>query len=141
MKKLILILLIGFLTYHSIHAQKSAYVALDIIRVKNGLWNEALYFFENNWKVYREEAIKQGIISSYQMLVNKADSVTNNIILITQYPDSSSYQKSEENFRPIMKKIRPGGPNYLNEKRRNDFVQTLVFNSYVVWIDDEAKRK
>src|SRR5688572_6879943 len=124
MKKLILLWVIGTLSYHSTHAQKNAYVALDIIKVKNGLWNEALYFFENNWKVYREDAIKQGIISSYQMLVNKADSVTNNIILMTQYPDSLSYQKSEENFRPIMKKIRPTGPIYLNEKRRNDIIQT-----------------
>jgi hypothetical protein len=141
MKKLILILLIGTLSYPSSHAQKNAYVALDIIHVKNSLWNEALYFFENNWKVYRQEAIKQGIISSYQLLVNKADSVSNNIILITQYPDSLSYQKSEENFRPIMKKIRSTGPIYLNEKRRNDIIETVFSNTYKVWIDDEEQRK
>lgn len=97
MKKLILLLLTGFLSYQQTHAQKTSYVAMDIIKVKNGLWNEALYFFENNWKTYREDAIKQGIISSYQMLVNKADSVSNNIVLITEYPDSLSYRKSEEN--------------------------------------------
>lgn len=141
MKKLNLLILLGFLFYQQTYAQKASYVAMDIIKVKNGLWNEALYFFENNWKVYREEAIKQGIISSYQMLVNKADSVSNNIILITEYPDSLSYLKSEENFRPILKKLRPEGPAYLNEKRRNDFVQTIIFNWYKVWTDDKDKRK
>lgn len=141
MKKLILLLLTGFLAYQQTHAQKTSYVAMDIIKVKNGLWNEALYFFENNWKTYREDAIKQGIISSYQMLVNKADSVSNNIVLITDYPDSLSYRKSEENFRPILKKIHPDGPIYLNEKRRNDFMQIEVFNWYRVWTDNKDKRK
>jgi len=141
MKKLALLLLIGFLSYQQSYAQKTSYVAMDIIKVKNGLWNEALYFFENNWKVYREDAINQGIISSYQMLVNKADSVSHNIILITEYPDSLSYRKSEENFRPILKKFRPDGPVYLNEKRRNDFVQTVVFNWYRVWTDNKEKCK
>lgn len=141
MKKLILLLLTGFLSYQQTHAQKTSYVAIDIIKVKNGLWNEALYFFENNWKTYREDAIKQGVISSYQMLVNKADSVSNNIVLITEYPDSLSYRKSEENFRPILKKIHPNGPIYLNEKRRNDFMQIEIFNWYRVWTDNKDKRK
>lgn len=133
MKKLGLLLLVGCLPYQQTHAQKSAYVAMDIVKVRDGLWNEALYFFENNWKVFREDAIKQGIINSYQILVNNADSVSNNIILITQYSDSLSYTKSEENFRPILQKIRPTGPIYLNEKRRNDFMEIVVYNWYKVW--------
>ncbi|RFS18472.1 hypothetical protein [Emticicia sp. C21] len=141
MKKLALLLLIGFMAYQPSYAQKDAYVIMDIVKVKNGLWNEALYFFENNWKLYREDAIKQGIISSYKLLVNKADSVSNNIVLITEYPDSLSYRKSEENFRPILKKFRPNGPAYLNEKKRNDFMEIVVFNSYRVWTDDKEKRK
>jgi hypothetical protein len=141
MKKLILLLLTGFLSYQQSYAQKDSYVIMDIVKVKNGLWNDALYFFENNWKLYREEAIKQGIISSYKLLVNKADSVSNNIVLITEYPDSLSYRKSEENFRPILKKIRPDGPAYLNENKRNDFMEIVVFNSYKVWTDDKEKRK
>ena len=141
MKKLTLLLLIVFLSYQQSHAQKDSYVIMDIAKVKNGLWNEALYFFENNWKIYREEAIKQGIISSYKLLVNKADSVTNNIILITEYPDSLSYRKSEENFRPILKKFRHNGPAFLNEKKRNDFMEIVVFNTYRVWTDDKEKRK
>jgi hypothetical protein len=63
MKKLILLLLTGFLSYQQAHAQKTSYVAMDIVKVKDGHWKEALYFFENNWKIYREDAIKQGIIS------------------------------------------------------------------------------
>ena len=110
---------------------------MDNVKVKNGLWNEALYFYDNNWKVYRLDAIKKGIISSYQMLVNRADSTSNYIVLLTQYPDSLSFAKSEENFRPILKKLRPDGPAYLNEKRRNDFAETIAFSSYKVWIDDK----
>jgi hypothetical protein len=141
MKKLILLMLMGLLSLQKAHAQKDAYVIMDIVKVKNGLWNEALYFFENNWKVFREDAIKQGVISSYQMLANKADSVSNSIVLITEYSDSLSYRKSEENFRPILKKLRPDGPIYLNEKRRNDFMEIVVFNVYRVWTDDKEKRK
>lgn len=140
MKKLLLLLLVAFIPTQQTNAQKTPFVALDIIKVKNGLWKEAIYFFENNWKVYREDAIKQGIISSYQMLVNRADSVSNNIILITQYPDSLAYVKSEESFRPILKKLRPDGPIYMNQKQRKDFMETVVFNSYKLWIDDKRKR-
>ncbi len=141
MKKLILLSLVAFMPTQQTNAQKTPYVALDIIKIKNGLWEEALFFFENNWKVYREDAIKQGIISSYQLLINRADSVSNNIILITQYPDSLAYVKSEENFRPILKKLRPNGPIHLNEKQRKDFMEIVVFNGYKVWIDDKEKRK
>jgi hypothetical protein len=141
MKKPIFLFLAGLLAYQQVQAQKDAYVIMDIVKVKNRYWNEALYFFENNWKIYREEAVKQGIISSYQMLVNKADSLSNHIILITQYPDSLAYRKSEENFRPILKKFRPDGPAYLNEKKRNDFMEIVVFNTYRVWTDDKDKRK
>jgi len=49
--------------------------------------------------------------------------------------------KSEESFRPILKKLRPDGPIYLNDKRRNDFIQTLAFNGYKVWIDNKEKQK
>lgn len=136
-----LLLLVGSMSPQQTNAQKASYVALDIIKVKDGLWKEALFFFENNWEVYRQDAIKQGIISSYQLLINRADSVSNNIILITQYPDSLAYVKSEESFRPILKKLRPDGPIYLNDKRRNDFIQTLAFNGYKVWIDNKEKQK
>lgn len=141
MKKLSVLLMVCYLSCRQVYAQKEAYVIMDIVKIKDNHWNEALYFFENNWKAYREVALKQGIISAYQMLVNKADSVSHHIILLTQYPDSLSYRKSEENFRPILKKLRPDGPAYLNEKRRNDFVQTIVFNAYKVWIDDRKTKK
>lgn len=135
------ILMISLLGCLSTYAQRTPYVALEIVKVKDGLWQEALFFFENNWKVYRKNAIKQGIISSYQLLINKADSVSNNIILITQYPDSLAYANSVENFQPILEKIRPNGPVHLNEKQRKDFIETVVFNAYKVWIDDKEKRK
>lgn len=141
MKKLMLLLLVGSMSPQQTNAQRASYVALEIIKVKDGLWQEALFFFENNWKVYREDAIKQGIISSYQLLINRADSVSNNIILITQYPDSLAYANSVENFQPILEKIRPNGPVHLNEKQRKDFIETIVFNTYKVWIDDKEKRK
>jgi hypothetical protein len=40
----------------------------DFVRVNNGLWNEALFYYENNWKVYRDVAMQRGYITSYQLL-------------------------------------------------------------------------
>ena len=102
--------------------QKTPIVSMDFIKVKNGHYEEALFFFENNWKPYRDSAMKSGAIKSYKLLRNNTDSSKADIILMTEYFDKDSYLKREEIFRPIMKSIHPNGGVLKNNLKRDDIL-------------------
>ena len=114
--------------------QKTPIVSMDFIKVKNGHYEEALFFFENNWKLYRDSAMKSGAIKSYKLLRNNTDSSKADIILMTEYFDKDSYLKREEIFRPIMKSIHPNGGVSKNNLKRDDIL-TIVSNmlTEVLW--------
>jgi hypothetical protein len=103
---------------------------MDFVKIKDGKKAEAMYFYENNWKLYREEALKRKIIQSYQVMETMPDSLNNfDLILITVYKDSAQYSKSEENFRPLLATLRPNGPVLLNNVKPADFRVNLFFKT------------
>lgn len=99
---------------------------MDFVKIKDGKTTETLFFYENNWKLYRDLAIKKNIIQSYKLVRAIPDTLNNfDLILITVYKDSAQYAGSEQNFRPILKELRPNGPLLLNELKPNDFRQNV----------------
>lgn len=115
----------------SLHAtaQKSGEVILmDFVKITEGRKAEAMFFYENNWKVYREAALKQKIIKAYELLETRPDTLNNfDLVLITIYEDTAQYAKSEANFAPILKQLRPQGPVLLNDFKPNDFRKNIFF--------------
>ncbi|HOZ67875.1 MAG TPA: hypothetical protein PLU11_06080 [Chitinophagaceae bacterium] len=111
---------------------------MDFVQVKEGRRAEAVYFYENNWKVYRDIALKKGFILSYRLEEVVADSAAGfNLVLITEYRDSVFYHNSETNFREILSTARPNGPLLLNKLQPADFRTNLfvtitrnLFRSY-----------
>lgn len=111
---------------------------MDYVQVKESHRAEAVYFYENNWKLYRDIALKKGFILSYRIEEVVADSSGSfNLILITEYRDSNFYQNSETNFREILLTARPNGPLLLNKLQPADFRTNLfvkitrnLFRSY-----------
>jgi hypothetical protein len=103
-------------------------ITIDFVKIKNNKRQEAQYFYENNWKVYRDIALKNDYIKSYKLLTTLADSTANfDLILITEYADSSQFKLNEERFQQIIKSTRPNGPKLLNELKPNDFRQNIFF--------------
>ena len=101
---------------------------IDFVKIKNNKRQETLYFYENNWKVYRDIALKKDYIKSYKLLTTSADTTANfDLLLITEYADSSQFKLNEERFQQIIKANRPDGPKLLNEIKPNDFRQNLFF--------------
>ena len=118
-KLLIAILVLPAISF----AQQRAVVSMDLVRVKNGHYTEAVYFFENNWKIFRDSALAKGYISSYQLLKNKRDTVGGvDIILITEYSSEEAYNQRESRFQPLIKSIRPAGLLLINDLKREDFI-------------------
>ncbi len=99
---------------------------IDFVKIVGNNRAEALYYYENNWKPYRDVAVKEGYIQSYKLLTTKGDSAANfDIILITEYADSAQLKKSELHFQQIIKELRPDGPKLLNALKPEDFRANL----------------
>lgn len=106
--------------------QTEKITTLDFVKIKDGHREEALYYYENNWKAFREIALERGYIAGYEILLTAADSIADfDIILITEYADSLQLQQIEERFQQVTKETRPGGIKLLNDLKPGDFRQNM----------------
>lgn len=140
------IVILIFLTHFSLAGfgqANPAIAIIDFVKIKNDRQKEALFFYENNWKIYRDIAIQKNFIKSYRLLFTKADSTANfDLILITEFADSLQFKLSEDRFQTIIKTTSPNGPTLLNELKPNDFRQNAFFKqSQIIFSSDERKQK
>lgn len=141
MKNASIIVLLLFPAFLVAQAQTAVSVT-DFVSVKNQRHKEVLYYYENNWKLYRDVALDKGFIKSYKLLTTQADSTANfDLILMTEYADSTQFSLSEGRFQQIIKDTRPSGPKLLNEWQPNDFRQNVFFKQGKVLFDSEQNRK
>jgi hypothetical protein len=104
-------------------AQPPYAVMIDVTECRLEYERECLYFYENNWLLYRKTARDRGFISGYQLLRAAKDSAAAvTLVLLTEYPDSLAFARVEDNFQPMMKELRPNGPTLLNGVQRKEFV-------------------
>ena len=87
--------------------------------------------------------MEKNFIKSYKLLTTSADTIANfDLILITDYADSSQFKLNEERFQQIIKATRPNGPKLLNELKPNDFRQILFFKkTETLFSADKTKTK
>lgn len=142
MHRCLALLYVVFIIQLSAAAQSNSTVTvMDFVKIKDGKTAEALFFYENNWKIYRDLAVKKKIIQSYELVKAQPDSLNNfDLILITVYKDSVQFIKSEENFRSILTALRPNGPVLLNSLKPADFRQN-VFVKIVKPLYTSSKKK
>ena len=96
-------------------------VTVDFVRVLNGNTQEALYYYEHNWKQHRIEAARRGFISSYQMLVRISEEGETDILLMTGYASREQYDDREANFAIVMNRGEGNGPVLLNDVTPAEF--------------------
>lgn len=129
MKKLIFLSLL-FGTIVTNGQTSSQLSVIDFVKIKGENHREALFFYENNWKVYRDTALKKGYIKSYKLLTTLVDTTANfDLMLITEYLDSAQLKVAEERFQQIIKEIRPNGPLLLNERKPNEFRKNVFLKT------------
>lgn len=105
-------------------------VTVDFVRVLNGNTDEAVFYYENNWKQYRIAAVEKGVISSYKLLVRASEKGQTDILLITAFESLDQYERREENFLPIMSDTRESGPALLNDKLPGEFREVVDGGMY-----------
>lgn len=119
---------ISMISLTSFAQKNKEVIIMDFVKITAGKKAEAMYYYENNWKLYRDAAVKNKIIKSYELVEARPDSLNHfDLILITVYEDSVQHAKSEENFAPLLKALRPTGPVLLNEIKPNEFRKNVFF--------------
>jgi ketosteroid isomerase-like protein len=103
------------------------YWAVDFAKSHSGRRADMLSFLEENWKYLRDTALARGYIKAYRVLETRPDSSGNfDFVLMTAFPDSIGWAKSEATFGPIIKALRPNGPVLPGGLKRGDVVKSLV---------------
>ncbi len=97
---------------------------IDFVRILDENQAEALYYYQNNWKVLREKALQEGYIHSFRLLQTKADDdAPFHLMLITSYQNETQFANRELNFRKLIE--QQGGVKLLNKKTPNQFRRVL----------------
>jgi hypothetical protein len=97
---------------------------IESLKVKPGMFGFTLGYLDDNWMRARAEAKRQGLVLSYHRLVEQNVSGNGgNIVLVTEYKDSSTYYLRGALFAEIAKRLpniasgvmRPSEPRDLFE--------------------------
>ena len=121
--KSIILCMIVFLNLLAQSADDKRVYMMDYVKILNDNVKETLFYYENNWKVLRDNAMKQGIIQSYSLLFNPDSEVDFDLILVTVFKNKEDYDKSEERFKPLLE--AKGGRTLLNDKQPKEFRKIL----------------
>lgn len=99
---------------------------IDFVQVLDDNHSEVKFYYENNWKILREMAIKKGQIESFEIIeTSSTPEAPFNLILKTTYSDKEQYDLREEHFQELIKK--KGELKLLNDKKPAEFRKT-IFN-------------
>jgi thiol-disulfide isomerase/thioredoxin len=96
----------------------------ELVKVLNGMNEEAAFFYRNNWMALREEAVKRGKIDSFEIQFAEPGGEYD-IALITRYKNELQYKLSESNFEVLLREMRPEGPLLVNTANPPEFRKSL----------------
>ena len=97
---------------------------IDFVQILDDNRKETIYYFQNNWKVLRNMALKKGYIDSYQFLeVSVSLDQPFQLMLITTYLNEEQYNLREDHFAELIKEN--GELKLLNDKKPGEFRKTL----------------
>lgn len=104
--------------------------SIDFVQIANNNKEEAIFYYENNWKVLREMALEKKYIHSYQLLETPfSEEGPFEIILITTYANQKEREQAEERFDKL---IAQRGPlRLMNQKKPGEF-RKILFNKLAV---------
>ncbi len=93
---------------------------LDFVQVLDDNYEEAIYYYQNNWNILREWAVKESYIASYEfMQTQPSQEQPFHFILMTTYSNKEQFDKREENFAILIE--RRGGRRLKNELQPSEF--------------------
>ncbi|MEP5611697.1 MAG: hypothetical protein ABJP45_05575 [Cyclobacteriaceae bacterium] len=123
MKK-ILVLCSSLICFGSFGQADERITSLDFVQVLNDNYEEAIYYYQYNWRILREWAVEEKVISSYEFFQTESTpDQPFDFILRTTYPDSARFALREENFERLIQK--KGDLKLKNKLQPGDFRKIL----------------
>ena len=129
MRMIILLLLLtnSFVSYGQLDDRIST---VSFVQVVNDNKKEAVYYFQNNWKVLRDMAMEKGYIHSYQVMETpNSQEGPYDIILVTTYSTQAQYDLREDHFGELIE--ARGKLRLMNDKQPDEFRKTLYSKEMV----------
>ena len=110
--------------------QDDRITTIDFVQILNDNKDEAVYYYQNNWKILRDMAIEKGYIHSFQVLETLlSEDEPFQLMLITTYTNKEQYDLREDHFGELIKE--KGELNLMNEKKPGEFRKTLFSKEMV----------
>jgi thiol-disulfide isomerase/thioredoxin len=98
----------------------------EFVKVLGGKNEEAAFFYRNNWMEVRKEAVKRGMIDSFELQFAKpSEAGEYDIALVTRYKDDAQYADAEKNFSLLFQELRPEGPLFVSAAKPADFRKSI----------------
>ncbi|WP_255084554.1 hypothetical protein [Zhouia amylolytica] len=130
MKTLLLFITLTFSFYGSYAQQNTLISTMDFVEILNNNDQEAIHYYQNNWKIIRDMAIEKGYIHSYEILETPyTEEEPFHLILITTYTDKEQYDSREIHFQELIKEKGP--LSLMNEKKPGEFRKTIFSKELV----------
>jgi len=106
--------------------------SVDVVTVRAGERENYRRFVEANWAKARRTARERGEIRSYRAIFSPDTGSANaQVLLLTEYPDSSAYKRREEIFQPI---LAAQGRTLIDGKATRELTERLESRWYIEWM-------
>lgn len=122
--KLKLLFVVFLFCYVTFGQTNEKITTIETVEILNDNVDEAIYYFQNNWKQLRINAVEKGYIKSFQLLkTSYGEKTPFHLLLITTYTDKAQYDKREVHFQELIKE--KGGLKLLNDKEPSEFRKSV----------------
>ncbi len=103
---------------------------IEFVQILDDNREEALFYYQNNWKVLREMAVRKGYIDSFELLETEfTEDQPYHIMLMTTFANKYQFDKREKRFQELI--IAKGSLNLLNDKKPGAFRKTVYLKASV----------
>ncbi|MBV7268982.1 hypothetical protein [Winogradskyella luteola] len=103
---------------------KEKITTIETIEILNNNTEEAIYYFQNNWKQLRLNAVEKGYIHSFQLMESLyTEDTPFHLLLVTTYSNKEQYESRETHFAELIKAT--GGLKLLNDKKPSEFRKSV----------------
>lgn len=107
---------------------------IQFVEILNDNREEALYYYQNNWKQLREKALLKGHIAGYHFMeTEKSEEAPYDFILMTIYSNEKKFANREVAFQKLISER--GDLKLLNDKKPLEFRKSVMVNERVVHLE------
>ena len=103
---------------------------VDFVQIVDNNREEALFYYEYNWKALRAIALKKHYIASYEIMeTSYSEEAPFHFMLITTYESKTQYDLREQHFQELIQ--QNGELKLLNDKKPSEFRKNLFHKENV----------